>query len=348
MKKFENSHTFASGVFPDTLPINETSPGAKDGTEWVAEGIGEPWGWMQALLNETGITPSGSVELSGAGLSDIVKGLKTLIGGEKIQPISASLAANAMTITLSPTYLDFRSATLGSGTVNNRILTAAISLVISSGSTLGTTSGVQSRIAVLAIDNSGTLELAAVNLAGGNDLSETGLITTVAEGGAGAADADNVFYSNALRSNVPYKVVGYIESTQATAGAWATSPSTIQGKGGNVNVGPKNAINIAKAWVNFNGTGVVAINDSFNISSITDNGTGDYTLNFASALNDANYAFTGGVKNDDVAYIWAVVEPLAGGRSVNALPVIVVSARSGDATIYGRDSSGVNISIFGG
>jgi len=47
---------------------------------------------------------------------------------------------------------------------------------------------------------------------------------------------------------------------------------------------------IAKAWVNFNGTGTVAIRDSFNVSSITDNGTGDYTVNFTTAMPNANYA----------------------------------------------------------
>jgi hypothetical protein len=46
----------------------------------------------------------------------------------------------------------------------------------------------------------------------------------------------------------------------------------------------------AKAWVNFNGTGTVAIRASYNVSSITDNGTGDYTVNFTTALADANYA----------------------------------------------------------
>lgn len=46
-----------------------------------------------------------------------------------------------------------------------------------------------------------------------------------------------------------------------------------------------------EAWVNFNGTGTVAIRASGNVSSITDNGsTGDYTVNFSSALSDANYA----------------------------------------------------------
>jgi len=46
----------------------------------------------------------------------------------------------------------------------------------------------------------------------------------------------------------------------------------------------------ARAWVNFNGTGTVAIRSSGNVSSITDNGTGDYTLNFTTALADANYS----------------------------------------------------------
>jgi hypothetical protein len=46
----------------------------------------------------------------------------------------------------------------------------------------------------------------------------------------------------------------------------------------------------AKAWVNFNGTGTVAIRRAFNVSSITDNGTGDYTANFTTAMADANYA----------------------------------------------------------
>ena len=48
-----------------------------------------------------------------------------------------------------------------------------------------------------------------------------------------------------------------------------------------------------RAWVNFNGTGTVAIRASGNVSSITDNGTGSYTVNFATALADANYTMSG-------------------------------------------------------
>ena len=47
----------------------------------------------------------------------------------------------------------------------------------------------------------------------------------------------------------------------------------------------------AKAWVNFNGSGTVAIRASGNTTSITDNGVGDYTINFTTAIVDANYAF---------------------------------------------------------
>jgi len=52
-------------------------------------------------------------------------------------------------------------------------------------------------------------------------------------------------------------------------------------------------VNDAKAWVNFNGTGTVAIRASFNVTSITDGGTGIYTVNFTNALADANYAALG-------------------------------------------------------
>jgi len=45
-----------------------------------------------------------------------------------------------------------------------------------------------------------------------------------------------------------------------------------------------------RAWVNFDGTGTVGIRASGNVSSITDNGTGDYTVNFATAMQDANYS----------------------------------------------------------
>jgi hypothetical protein len=77
-------------------------------------------------------------------------------------------------------------------------------------------------------------------------------------------------------------VLGTDGSTRITtladsAGANTSTPAAI-------------ASGIAKAWVNFNGTGTVAIRASYNVSSITDNGTGDYTVNFTTALADANFS----------------------------------------------------------
>jgi hypothetical protein len=196
----------------------------------------------------TGVTTTGTLTFSGGGSM-------TRPPEAGIQSITATVAANALTVTLNPTTLDFRSSTLASGTVVTRTIGSAISVTVSSGSTLGTISGIQSRIVVLALDNAGTVELAVVNIAGGTNLTETGLISTTAEGGAGAADSASVVYSTAARSNVAYRVVGYIESTQATAGIWATTPSTIQGYGGQA-LASMSSLGYGQTWQDVSGSRV--------------------------------------------------------------------------------------------
>jgi hypothetical protein len=164
-----------------------------------------------------------------------------------IFPIAASVDSNALTLTLNAAILDFRSSTLGSGAVNTRTVSSPVSLTISSGSTLGTVSGQASRIIVLALDNAGTVELAAVNLAGGVNLDETSLISTTAEGGAGGADSATTVYSTTARTSVPYRVLGFVDSTQATAGTWATAPSLISGAGGMV-LGAMQSFGFGQDW----------------------------------------------------------------------------------------------------
>ena len=147
----------------------------------------------------------------------------------QIQPISASVATSALTISASALALDFRNTTLGSGTVTTVSGTPA-SLVVPSTATLGTVSAVQSRLVVIALNNTGTIELAVVNISGGSVLDETTLITTTAI--SAAASSNTAYYSTTARTSLAFRVIGYIESTQATAGTWATAPSTIQGQGG--------------------------------------------------------------------------------------------------------------------
>ena len=59
-----------------------------------------------------------------------------------------------------------------------------------------------------------------------------------------------------------------------------------------------NNTRVCKAWVSFNGTGTVAIEASYNISSITDNGVGNYTANFTTATADAVYTLSGVSQNN--------------------------------------------------
>jgi hypothetical protein len=75
--------------------------------------------------------------------------------------------------------------------------------------------------------------------------------------------------------------------------------TTLSNQGGTASVPSETVINgTAKAWVNFNGTGTVAIRASFNVSSITDNSTGNYTVNFTGgAIPDSSYCAVGGCQH---------------------------------------------------
>jgi hypothetical protein len=159
--------------------------------------------------------------------------------------LAASVSSNALTIafkdeagndasTSKPITLKFRSATVSTGTFTLGTVSAALSTVVSSGSTLGTANSVAHRIHIGALLSGSTVELCYWNSQSTSGLVtflDTDLITTTAEGGAGAADSAGVMYSTTARSGVPWIYLGYLESTQATAGTWASSPSKIQTKG---------------------------------------------------------------------------------------------------------------------
>ena len=97
----------------------------------------------------------------------------------------------------------------------------------------------------------------------------------------------------------------------------------------------------AKAWVNFDGTGTPAIRASYNVSSITDNGTGDYTVNFTNALPDANYSVAGALGGSTILGIdignLATVAP-----TTTTFRFLSRGTTSGTPT----DATYANISIF--
>lgn len=103
-----------------------------------------------------------------------------------------------------------------------------------------------------------------------------------------------------------------------------------------------------RAWVNFNGTGTVAIRASGNVTSITDNGTGDYTVNFTNAMTDTNYSVSGTVRYGDTAGAGVMrvmsissIGLLSAAMSTTLLRVITCFANSGL-----EDSQVVCVSIF--
>ena len=107
----------------------------------------------------------------------------------------------------------------------------------------------------------------------------------------------------------------------------------------------------ARAWVNFNGTSTVAIRASGNVSSITDNGTGDYTVNFTTAMPDANYSPTfGGSLAAGVSTLgnaWFVGMQVA---SAGGAPITKTTSAMRIATANGgtgiTDTPDINVAIF--
>ena len=99
-----------------------------------------------------------------------------------------------------------------------------------------------------------------------------------------------------------------------------------------------------RAWVNFNGTSTVSITASGNVSSITDNGTGDYTINFTTALSDANYNFVTNSSNTTSANILCIAQlnwdnPT---KSTSALRLYNLKSNTGALT----DQNTISVSIF--
>ena len=97
---------------------------------------------------------------------------------------------------------------------------------------------------------------------------------------------------------------------------------------------------LCRAWVNFNGTGVVAIRANFNVYLITDNGTGDYTINFTNAMVDANYAINVGAKRGSLN------ESLHGSQSTTAPTTGSCRIIVGQGSFATRDGDFVNVAIF--
>lgn len=148
--------------------------------------------------------------------------------------LATSVSGNALTVALkdksgsdpsgsSICKIGFRSATAATGTYSQVSVSSALSVVVSSGSTLGHASGRTSYTYVYALNNAGTVELAVSSrLFRPNDRC-----TTTAEGGAGAADSGTTMYSTTARTTVGCRLIGMLTDSQTTAGTWASNVTQI-------------------------------------------------------------------------------------------------------------------------
>jgi len=166
-------------------------------------------------------------------------------------------------------------------------------------------------------------------------------------------------------SNGGYGFTGYVDDFRTTKGiarytSSFTPPTTAHlTSAGDVNkqilinstadgvaigTGGINQARIAKAWVNFNGSGTVAIRDSYNISSITDNGTGKQTVTYSTVMADANYNITVFAHDDASGGWWRTAVSQAGAsQAAGSFAVETVHT----SVLDYRDSGTVCVQVFG-
>jgi hypothetical protein len=189
----------------------------------------------------TGNLPMGGYKLTGAGAGSsnqdsIIYAQAIGFGMVPNLSLTATVGSSALTVAVkgrdgndpsatNPVLIPFRSATLTAGTWTAVSITSALSVVVSSGSTLGRSiASTKGYLFVYLINNSGTAELAI----SGKYFGTNGIVTTTAEGGAGAADSSTTMYSTTARVSVAYRCIAMMIDTQTTAGTWAAVPTDIR------------------------------------------------------------------------------------------------------------------------
>jgi hypothetical protein len=241
--------------------------------------------------------------------------------------VNTSTGTGSVVLSASPTFTGAPlSTTAANGTNTTQIATTAFvtnSVTIATGS-LGTMS---------------TQNANAVAITGGTITGITDL--TVADGGTGASSitANSVILGNgssALSGNlVAPGTSGNVLTSNGTT--WTSTalaaPAALSTASGSA---PSYS---ARAWVNFDGTGTVAVRASGNVSSITDNGTGDYTINFTTAMSDSDFSVTGVVGNSS-----ASTRIVTSDFAYSTTTFRFGTRQSTDGTL--NDNEFINIAIF--
>jgi hypothetical protein len=142
-----------------------------------------------------------------------------------------------------------------------------------------------------------------------------------------------------LDGSVGISSIGTLTGVTSISSAAADTPVILQDSSSNSNT--------CRAWVNFNGTSTVAIRADFNVTSITDNGTGDYTVNFTNAMPDVNYLLSGSALNATTFSNYGrTISIEQNGATSNYLTTSCRISSILTSTIARNDCEIVNVAIF--
>jgi hypothetical protein len=237
-------------------------------------------------------------------MNDIASALTGSVAADGQTPMTGPLNLNSNKITnLADPTLAQDAAT--KNYTDNAISTAG-SAYLAKASNLSDVASASTSRTNLGLGSIATQAASSVTITGGSITGITDL--AVADGGTGASSftANNVLLGNGTSSfqTVAPSTAGNVLTSNGTT--WTSSANT----------------QYVKVWVNFDGTGTPAIREDFNVSSITDNGTGDYTVNFTNSLADANYSASvtsGGFTTTDRTILGTAYALATGSVKVNAV-----------------------------
>lgn len=259
--------------------------------------------------------------------------------------IVTSVGSSALTIAVKtqsgsdasggdPINVGIRGST---GGYNQRTITAALSLVVSSGSTLGQASTLTARQFIYLIDNAGTLELAISQTL----YPDNQTISTTAEGGAGAADSGTVIYSTTARSNVNFRLIGTLDNTQTTAGTWASAGTNLR-----IVTSVNDAVEPVLAFANTAATSISTATETIvNGTEVWDtHGAYDYTTGIFTAPISGKYEIDVGVRfPSTVIGVGGVQELYAQKNSDTNIPIARSNWSSSTVTIMMNGTYSFNL-----
>lgn len=234
----------------------------------------------------------------------------------KNHAIAASVASNILTVAIKtaagtdPSATDivkiaFRSSTATTGTYTVRSVTAALSVDVVSGASLGLKDGQQQDVHLYAIDNAGTVELA---VAGSRIFDEGTIQSTTAIDTS--SDSASVLYSTTARANVPIRYIGRVRSTQTTYGTWAAAPSELA-----LFTGDQERVLRSEVWLT-GGNGHGATNTKIRRFTTTVRNVGTAITYADSANNGASFTI-----NEDGVYMVTYSDSYGAGSSDMGLSI---------------------------